>query len=366
MESDLKNFMDEIEFSTLEFLERLKKTDGNRFSPALEGLTNVGNELSLGFSCYALKIIFMLNNDSFNDKDFVDQWSAFINSHQNKYGEFIDNKYLNYMNKNSIEKNTKDILKTVLNIFGKDYLTNKDILKNSLRAESKQCIASLYQIGSKNKIVYSQFPKQKYEIKNFLDNLNWSKPWSAGGQFAALSVFLKTQLVETNTDIMSDLQKFVKKINDKETGTYFIGKVSSNDELINGSMKIITGLDWLNFEILYPEKLIDFCLNNQPSHEGCNVVDTVYVLWMCSKQTNYKRKEIQNYLYEVIEIIKLHHFQSGGFSYYLNKSQIYYYGLKITTGRNTPDIHGTILFIWALSMINDLCEIGMEWKTLKP
>ena len=63
-------------------------------------------------------------------------------------------------------------------------------------------------------------------------------------------------------------------------------------------MKIITGLDWLNFEILYPEKLIDFCLNNQPSHEGCNVVDTVYE--GCSKQTNYKRKEIQNYLYEVI------------------------------------------------------------------
>ena len=55
---------------------------------------------------------------------------------------------------------------------------------------------------------------------------------------------------------MSDLQKFVKTINDKETGTYFIGKVSSNDELINGSMKIITGLDWLNFEILYPEKLV--------------------------------------------------------------------------------------------------------------
>ena len=41
--------MDEIEFLTLEFLERLKKTDGNRFSPALEGLTNVGNELSLDF-----------------------------------------------------------------------------------------------------------------------------------------------------------------------------------------------------------------------------------------------------------------------------------------------------------------------------
>ena len=40
------------------------------------------------------------------------------------------------------------------------------------------------------------------------------------------------------------------------------------------------------------------------------------------KQTNYKRKEIQNYLYEVAEIIKLHHFQSGGFSLFKQKSDL--------------------------------------------
>ena len=40
MESDLKNFMDEIEFSTLEFLERLKKFE--------DILGKTGNVLDIG------------------------------------------------------------------------------------------------------------------------------------------------------------------------------------------------------------------------------------------------------------------------------------------------------------------------------
>ena len=82
-------------------------------------------------------------------------------------------------------RKTQDILKTVLNIFGKDYLTNKDILKNSLGRNLNSVLPPLPNRIKKQDCLCSQFPKQKYEIK-FLDNLNWSKPWSAGGQFAAL------------------------------------------------------------------------------------------------------------------------------------------------------------------------------------
>ena len=51
-------------------------------------------------------------------------------------------------------------------------------------------------------------------------------------------------------------------------------------EVINGAMKVITGLDWINHEIHYPEKLIDFCLNTKPQ-TGCDLVDIVYVLYKC-------------------------------------------------------------------------------------
>ena len=61
-------------------------------------------------------------------------------------------------------------------------------------------------------------------------------------------------------------------------------------------MKVITGLDWIDEEIHYPERLIDLCLNIDPSQEGCDLVDIVYVLYKCSNQTNYKKKEIIIYL----------------------------------------------------------------------
>ena len=53
-------------------------------------------------------------------------------------------------------------------------------------------------------------------------------------------------------------------------------------------------------------------------------------------------------------------------SHYLNKSQIYYYGLRITKGLNTPDLHGTLLLIWTLSMINDFYDRDIKWNVLKP
>ena len=42
-------------------------------------------------------------------------------------------------------------------------------------------------------------------------------------------------------------------------------------------MKVISGLDWLDEKIHYPDKLIDFCLQNNPIEEGCDIVDFVYV-----------------------------------------------------------------------------------------
>ena len=67
-------------------------------------------------------------------------------------------------------------------------------------------------------------------------------------------------------------------------------------------------------------------------------------------------------------IINLHFFPNlYGFSYFLNKSQTHYYGVKISKGLNTPDIHGTTLLVWALSMILEIIEFeNFKWNPLKP
>ena len=84
-------------------------------------------------------------------------------------------------------------------------------------------------------------------------------------------------------------------------------------------------------------------------------------------QTEYKKEEVKKYLFNIIEEIKKHKFEGSGFSYYLNRSQVYYYGQVITKGKNTPDIHGTLLLTWALSMISEINEIEfLKFNILKP
>ena len=69
-----------------------------------------------------------------------------------------------------------------------------------------------------------------------------------------------------------------------------------------------------------------------------------------------------------LEDIEKHYFQEfGGFSYYLNKSQTHYYGIKITDGIKEPDIHGTTLLVWSLSMIFEvLGDPYPKWNIIKP
>ena len=102
--------------------------------------------------------------------------------------------------------------------------------------------------------------------------------------------------------------------------------------------------------------------------EGCDLVDIIYVLYKCKLQTDYKSEEIKNYYRELLSVIEKHyHDETGGFSYFINKSQTHYYGIKITEGLNEPDLHGTILLVWGLSMIFlTLEEFNINWKVIKP
>ena len=91
----------------------------------------------------------------------------------------------------------------------------------------------------------------------------------------------------------------------------------------------------------------------------------MYVLYKCSSQKTTE-KEIAVYC-ELLDLIEKHFYIEGGFSYYINKSQTHYYGVKISEGNDQPDIHGTLLLVWAMSMIFKLVENNkFEWKVIKP
>ena len=368
-------WLKDIESNLLDFMSSLKK---NQFSfyPVKKGLTKDGEKLDLGMSCYALKIYYITGNWEALTKEEREEWGVYINSFQDSIQNFPSNSYVDrnylqaYMNGSYLSE-IKNMIKKFFNLFKKNkYQLKEEKLKNYIKAESKQAMSTLHQVGLKSEKQYENQYQSPEDIFKYLNNLDWSKPWDAGAQFAAMCVFASIQNKESFSASASieELKQFAHSIVDSETGAFFRGRQPNEKELINGAMKVITGLDWINESIPFPEKLIDTCLSIEPHEEGCDIVDAVYVLYMCSKITNYKNEEIKEYFKNVLEKIEKHFFRNeGGFSYFVNMSQTSYYGVNISKGDNTPDIHGTVLLIWAISMISELIKLPTSnWKVLKP
>ncbi len=348
------SFKDDI----FNFLMSLKKNRDFEFYPALDGLTYAGKNINLGFSCFALKCFFILDKWEYQENNEKDRWAEYLNSYQTNndskfpHGSFIDIDYLKLIEKTDIQKESKRVIKRLIK---QNYKTKKQEVDEFIRAESKQAISSLYQVGYKNKISYKNKLVAPSIISEYLNGLNWSKPWSSGAQFSGLCVFLETQYKDSDKYelVKNELIRFSDSLLDNETGCYFRGQKVSDTELVNGAMKILTGLDWLDAEIHKPEAIIDTCLRIKPLRLGCDIVDIVYILYMCTKATDYRKKEIISYIDDIEIMISQHYFSKiGGFSYYPENSQKYYYGLSITKSFKTPDIHGTTLLLWAFSMIN--------------
>lgn len=368
----MKQHLNEFTEKTENFLKKLSHNNSlYEYRSCLKGANKNGENLRLGYSCFALKIYFTLGLWDELDSDEKNEWSNYLNSFQSNIehlpkNSFIDeNLILGYKNL-PYKKRLKNYGKLTLNYLNL-YEYKSDDLERAVRAESKQAIASLYQVDKKNNKKYIEFKIEKNEIQNFLSSLDWSKPWSAGAEFANLSFFNVTQITK-NKEQKEVLYSFITSLVSKDTGLYHSGETPSPSQSVNGAMKVLSGLDWLEMPIHYPEKLIDYCLNVTPNQEGCDLVDLVYVLYRSSNETNYKRKEIIQYLEEIYKIIDKHYYpEIGGFSYYLNKSQIYYYGLITSKGYNSPDIHGTILLTWALSMMLKISEDhNFNWNIIKP
>jgi len=338
------------------FLESLKKTKEPSFNPSLGGVSKYGYKLSLGFTCYGLKILKMTGEWENISASQKNNYINHLLSFQKKKSDFPKNYFVDDALISNYEKfftveNFKFKLKDLVSLLtNKNFTQKKTILSESINAENKQVISTLYEVGYRENLNLKNLYSKKGEITDYLSNLNWDNPWSSGAQLSSLCVYSKTQ----NFNYKNEILDFALSILDEDTGSFHTSGIKNSREIINGAMKVITGLDWLDEEIPLPKKLIDFCLNNEPILEGCDVVDFIYVLTKCLKQSEYRRNEIHDVLLKLLgEINILYHEKEKGFSYYKNKSQTHYYGVKITNGSNYADIHGTLLCVWALNMILD-------------
>lgn len=334
------------------------------FLPSTDGLTTWGKKIRLGFSCFAIKCLFMLGEWDNLEDDKKNSWINYLNSFQIKNNKFIENSYidevfLDYYGSFHLSRDIKNLAKTGINIvLPNRYESKKNRLAKTFVAESKQAIATLNQIGSASKFSYNEFPQNNNDINDYLDGFNWNKPWNAGAQFASICVFSSTQLKSEEKKLsFSLLENFINNKLNHENGLYYEGQYPGSVETINGTMKVLTGFEWINVNIHYPKKIIDYCLDNKPNSEGCDLVDIIYVLYRCSSETDYRKKDISSYFDELETQIMTHYRpEEGGFSYFLNKSQTHYYNLPISKGNNLADLHGTTLLLWAMTLINNFRE----------
>jgi hypothetical protein len=344
-----------------------------RFYPACEGLTEAGEGIGLAFSCFALKIYYMMGLWDDLPPDEQSAWLEYIRAFQvegNPLGvwtaenAFIDPVLLQWVQWQVPRR--RHLLDRLM------FPKRMTVVQRMISGETKQAIATLAQVGATTLRPYRGFPTHPAEMLNYLNRLDWEQPWEAGAHTATVAVYLRTEaprfLNEARiTELLEICTDFLNRLADPQTGAYFRGGSPNYEQRVNGAMKVLTALDWLDIPIHYPQALIDTCLMRLPDAEGCHLVDAVYVLHRCLAQTDHRREAVREFCRELIGVVRKHHNPDGGFSYFAGHAQSHYHRVRITKGPPVSDLHGSVLLTWATVMIlGILGENSFGWRVMKP
>lgn len=312
-----------------------------------------GLHWNVGSSVFALKIYYTLD---VNESGIIDSASEYIKSFMHKDGMIYDDfvykkgRLRNFLS--AIKHNNLD------NLFNAQYK----------RAETRQCYSALLLhdqlMGVKTNV---PIPGSKVDIGRYLEKLNWKQPWSAGSHFSHLMFFLmlaqKTGQIDRETfdELTEHSISWVNRLQNSHDGSWYSGSPTDRFK-VNGAMKVLTGLIAVNkVNFCYPEKLVDLCLSVSNDQTACDNFNIILVLNYAGKLLgrSYRQKEIEAFALKRLAQYKKHYFQpQGGFSFFINKANSYYYGVKISKGLFEPDIHGTIMFLWGISIISQILGIN--------
>ncbi|MBF0629040.1 MAG: hypothetical protein HQL91_12555 [Magnetococcales bacterium] len=345
-----------------------------RFVPCRNGMVRAGREARLGFSCFAKKILDATGTWMDLPERERQEWLDFIRSFQvlsgadaasaGRIGLFVDPGLMRF-----VQVPTETLKGRVRRLLSGRPLP--DLRADIRSSETKQAIATLAWSGERPTIPFGGFPCQKEALLTRLRGLDWRQPWTAGAMSALLALFVQSQgpllAGVDQSALRQTLADFLAGMADPASGAYFQPPTPpARGQLINGAMKVLNALEWLEEPIHHPERLIDTCLLQGPPPAGCHVVDWVYVLYRCLKQTDHRRREVQARVLALIDLIRTHQNADHGFSYEPGRAQTGYYGAIISRGLNEGDIHGSALLAWALAMIVEILEWDLPgWRSYR-
>lgn len=235
-----------------------------------------------------------------------------------------------------------------------------------IRALTRSAFSGLYCMGSFPRKTDCLFPRTMDGIERYVRQLDWDNPWDAGSHFSALVLFLA--FAERTAD-RSDRQE-LRRLSDhafSEVARYRNdgGIWGTRPERmpavlkINGCMKMLLAYQWAGKKPEHIESMIDLCLSCDVGGDGCNNLNSLCVLSECSKHSDYRAGEIRSFCLRRLDLFKRHWWdREGGFSFFEGRSIGHLYGAKIAEPRKEPDIHGTWLHLYGISMIAHLCGMN--------
>lgn len=343
----------ELRDKVFQFLQKLKsQTNPGFFHYSLSGdLFDENVKWGLGNTVFALKIYYTVGMLGNLPEDERKATVNLIKSFQNKDGMIYDP---------LIKRKTflREKLAAIRNLdFGNFFH------QQTIRAETRQAISALRLLGEKPDVVYKGFWREEGEIEEYLGNLNWKNPWSAGSHFSHLLFFIRNSDLENRERLIDFAINWVDNLQNPTDGSWYKGTPNLQQK-VNGAMKIVTALKVTGrMSFQYPRKLIDLCLSATNNKDACDNFNVIYVLHYANKVAgnSYRVGEIKRFALKRLQIYRRYYFpEIGGFSFLLSKTNVYYYGAKITKGLNEPDIHGTCMFLWGISIIAQILDVNKE------
>lgn len=227
-------------------------------------------------------------------------------------------------------------------------------------AEDRQVKSTLKLYGAIGDSVYPHYlPHDIASMQAYLSSFDWHKPWHAASQLSHVLFYLSNTDMPIKDVLIDEVYACITSLQQPDGGWYQ-GNISLREK-INGAMKILTGMCVANrMEIHAPKALIDMCLDAVHDAHACDNFNIVYVLKHAVDAIDipYRSSEIEVFLLDRLEVYKKHYFSiEGGFSFLPHQANRIFYGALITRGKAEPDIHGTTMFLWGISLIEQMLPI---------
>lgn len=206
--------------------------------------------------------------------------------------------------------------------------------------------------------IYGQCSLPESELTGRLEQLNWKDhAWGAGDwvDCYASCLYISHRYFGKSTPLRA-LFSWLNRACDPVTGLWGVRSETMRWPLpVNGFYRVVRGTyAQFGYPLPYPKATIDTLLTHGADpiyfgeHKGnaCNFLDVVHPLWLCFKQTDYRRDEAEQWIRDRLPIVIESWIDGEGFPFDL--------------AQRRPSLQGTEMWLTIIYIMSDLLSISND------